>query len=76
LASFTDILNIFITNSIADCERERDVYLQTRKVKLLCKLLNSVSIPPALHIEIEAFCVRFAKIKEVAELFKLVKEKQ
>ena len=91
IATFVDSSHVYtyIANGISECERERDSHLQNRKVMLvwipgltrqLCKLITSVELSQSLlldmKIEIESFCIRFAKIKEVADLYRQLKQRE
>jgi hypothetical protein len=68
----SSIVYRFISRCITDIEREKDAGSQTRKALLLCKLIQSLlksNLLTGINIEIEAFCIQFSRIREVAELY-------
>lgn len=73
-------LQTYITSCISGCSNIADVYLQTRRVRLICAFLLSLLRHPAAVetiqssiVEIQTFCVEFARVKEASTLYRMLK---
>lgn len=72
-------LHQFISHCIKQCEGTKEPFHQTRLVKHICGFVQNLIAHGALSVkdcavEIGAFCVEFARIKEATNLYSKLKE--
>lgn len=78
----TVFLQSYITGCIESCSFISDVYLQTRRVRLICAFFMSLIRSPSTstvramksyNVEIQTFCIEFARVKEASTLYRMLK---
>lgn len=71
-------VHLFVANCMASCKNTTDKFAQSRLVRLVCVLIqslikNNILDVEEMFMEIQSFCLDFSKAREAISLFKLIK---
>lgn len=74
----SDFVHQFITNVLQSCQWIQDACIQTRLVRLVCVLVQTLIRTKVINIkdlstEMQHFCILFARMKEVTALYRFIR---
>lgn len=74
----TEFLHSYINKCIRSCNNIPDKYSKVRMVRFVCMFLKNLMKNKAvdlqnLNVEVQGFCIEYSRIREVADLFRSLK---